>query len=59
MQMIDNVVKKGEERAEKCGGALLETMKLHAIIQITHLIDTERFDEACKLALAVERVARI
>lgn len=40
-------------------GRLLETMKLHAIIQITHLIDTEKYDDACKVARACKRVASI
>ena len=45
-----------ENCEENRGGALLDALKLHAIIQVTHLIDTERFDDACKVACAVEKV---
>lgn len=51
-----NEMKQHKQETE---GRLLETLKLHALIQITHLIDTERYNEACKVAKAVERMSRI
>ena len=45
---------------EKNGpGYLMESLKLHAIIEVTHLIDSGKYDEACKVAKAVERMSRI
>lgn len=47
------------QHTPETGGKLLETMKLHAIIEVTHLIDSGKYDEACKVARACKRVASI
>lgn len=47
------------QHAPETGGRLLETMKLHAIIEVTHLIDSGKYDDACKVALAARMVMAI
>lgn len=48
------------EQAEKDGGnGLLRTLRLRGLLQLTHLISTERYDDARKVVDVLERVKAI
>ena len=48
------------EMAEKDGCAgLIESLKVCSLIQIEHLVSTQRFDDACKVIGLLERVKAI
>ena len=51
---------KMAEQAEKDGGdGLWRSLKTHGMIQIVHLIGTERYDDARKVVDVLERVKSI
>lgn len=48
------------EQAEKDGcGGLIRTLRLRGLLQLTHLISTERYDDARKVTDILERVKAI
>ena len=48
-----------EKDLQNGGGNLMKTLRLSAIVQITYLIEKERYDDACKVAQAVHTIASI
>lgn len=48
------------EAADKNGcDGLLQALKVRGLIQITHLISVERYDDACKIVGVLEKVKAI
>lgn len=58
MKMMENVFEK-DGNQDKRGGNLAESLRLRTFIQMAHLVEEERFDDACKLAWAVGQVFAI
>ena len=55
----DNIMTEFEKDLQNGGGNLMKTLRLSAIVQITYLIEKERYDDACKVAQAVHTIASI
>ena len=59
MSNTSKAVVAANNEPEKVHSAHFENMRYRALIQLSHLLEEERYDDACKLAWAVDKVASI